>query len=138
LGLGASGASYLKDLFYLNTFHVSDYVEAVENGRSPVALSVDLSDRMQRAGWLYWRIYETAWRKADYQDRFGTDFDRAYGGWCELLAMLGFLKDDRERIVLSDRGAFWLHAFEDMFSIDYVSRLWGVSGRQPWPEQVLL
>ena len=47
-------------------------------------------------------------------------------------------KDDGERIVLSDRGAFWLHAFEDMFSIDYVSRLWGVSERDPWPEQVLL
>jgi hypothetical protein len=39
---------------------------------------------------------------------------------------------------LSDRGAFWLHAFEDLFSIDYVSRLWGVSERDPWPEQVLL
>ena len=138
VGLGASGASYLKDVFYLNTFRVSEYVEALENGRSAIALSVDLSERMQRAGWLYWRIYETTCRKADYQDRFGNDFDGVYGGWLKLLAMLGFLKDDGERIVLSDRGAFWLHAFEDMFSIDYVSRLWGGSGRHPWPEQVLL
>ena len=138
VGLGASGASYLNDVFYLNTFRVSEYVEALENGRSAIALSVDLSERMQRAGWLYWRIYETTCRKADYQVRFGNDFDGIYGGWLKLLARLGFLKDDGEQIVLSDRGAFWLHAFEDMFSIDYVSRLWGVSQRDPWPEQVLL
>lgn len=138
VGLGASGATYLKDIFYLNTFRVSEYVQALQHGRSAIALSVDLSERMQRAGWLYWRVYETAWRKADYQERFGTDFDTAYGGWLKLLTMLGFLKDNAERIVLSDRGAFWLHAFEDLFSIDYVSRLWGVSERDPWPEQVLL
>ena len=24
------------------------------------------------------------------------------------------------------------------FSIDYVSRLWGISKQDPWPEQVLL
>jgi hypothetical protein len=34
-----------------------------------------------------------------------------------------------ERIVLSDRGAFWLHVFEDVFSIAYVSRLWGSQSR---------
>lgn len=138
VGLGASGGTYLKDVFYLNTFNVLEYIEAMEGGRSAIALSVELSKRMQRAGWLYWRIYETAWRKADYHDRFGSDFDAAYGAWFRLLAILGFLKDDGERIVLSDRGAFWLHAFEDLFSIDYVSRLWGISGREPWPEQVSL
>ena len=31
-----------------------------------IALSVNLTERMQRAGWLYWRIYETRFRKADY------------------------------------------------------------------------
>jgi oxygen-independent coproporphyrinogen-3 oxidase len=93
---------------------------------------------MQRAGWLYWRIYETRFRKADYQERFGKDLDRVYGGYLKLLALLGFLKDDGEWIVLSDEGAFWLHAYEDIFSIDYISKLWGTSKRDPWPEKVIL
>ena len=51
---------------------------------------------------------------------------------------LGLLQDDGERIVLSDRGAFWLHACEDLLSIDYVSKLWGASRRDPWPERAIL
>jgi coproporphyrinogen III oxidase-like Fe-S oxidoreductase len=138
LGLGASGGSYLRDVFYLNTFGVSEYIEALEHGRMAVALSVDLSAKMQRAAWLYWRIYETRFSKADYRERFGEDLDRAYGGYLRLLALIGFLGDDGERILLSDRGTFWLHACEDLFSIDYIGKLWGRSKRDLWPERVVL
>jgi oxygen-independent coproporphyrinogen-3 oxidase len=54
------------------------------------------------------------------------------------MSRLGLLQDDGERIVLSDRGAFWLHAWEDLLSIDYVSKLWGASQRDPWPERAIL
>jgi coproporphyrinogen III oxidase-like Fe-S oxidoreductase len=138
LGLGASGGSYLRGVFYLNTFRVSEYIRALENGRMAIALSLDLSERMQRSGWLYWRIYETRFRKADYEERFGKDLDRAYGGYLKLLALLGFLRDDGEWILLSDVGAFWLHACQDILSIDYISKLWGTSKRDPWPEKVIL
>jgi len=138
LGLGASGGSYLRDVFYLNTFSAAEYIKALEDHRMAVALSLDLSERMQRAGWMYWRIYETRFRKADYQERFGEDIHSAYGGYLRLLKLLGFLRDDGERIVLSDRGSFWLHACEDIASIDYISKLWGTSRRDPWPEKVIL
>jgi oxygen-independent coproporphyrinogen-3 oxidase len=39
IGLGASGGSYLKDVFYLNTFNVQEYIQALENGKLPIALS---------------------------------------------------------------------------------------------------
>ncbi|MEI6726179.1 MAG: coproporphyrinogen-III oxidase family protein [Actinomycetes bacterium] len=138
LGLGASGASYLRDVFYVNTFGVDEYVRALEAGRMAIALSVDLTERMQRAGWLYWRVYETRFRKADYRDRFGEELDEAYGRYLRPAQWLGLLKDDGERIVLSDSGAFWLHAGEDLLSIDYVSRLWGEARRDLWPEQAIL
>ena len=79
LGLGASGGSYLKDIFYLNTFNVAEYVQAIESKGTAVALSLDLTERMRMAGWLYWRIYETRFRKSDFQTRFGQDFDTVYG-----------------------------------------------------------
>jgi len=103
-----------------------------------IALSVGLTERMQRAGWLYWRIYETRFRKADYRDRFGEDIDTAYGRYLRLLRWLALLNDDGEWIALSDRGAFWLHACEDTLSIEYVTKLWGASRRDLWPEQAIL
>ena len=138
VGLGASGGSYLKDVFYLNTFNVAEYIKALEDGRMPIALSLDLSESMQMAGWLYWRIYETKIEKSDFRKRFGKDFDEVYGKYVKLLAPFGCLRDDGERIVLSDRGTYWLHVLEDLFSIEYVSRLWGTSKQEPWPEKVVL
>jgi coproporphyrinogen III oxidase-like Fe-S oxidoreductase len=138
LGLGASGGSYLKDIFYLNTFSVSEYIKAIEERGTAIALALDLSESMQMAGWLYWRIYEARFEKRDFQRRFGQDFDRVYGKYFKLLGLLGFLKDDGEQIVLTDKGTYWLHSLEDLFSIEYISRLWGTSKQKPWPERVLL
>lgn len=139
VGLGASGGSYLKDVFYLNTFNVREYIKALENGRMPIALSLDLTENMQMAGWLYWRIYETRFKRSDFQERFGKEFDRVYGKYMTLFSLLGFLKkDDGDEIVLSDNGTYWLHVLQDLFSIEYISQLWGTSKQEPWPEKVVL
>jgi coproporphyrinogen III oxidase-like Fe-S oxidoreductase len=138
VGLGASGGSYLRDLFYLNTFNVAEYIRSLEDERLPIALSLDLSEDMQMAGWLYWRIYETRFRRSDFKKRFGKEFDKVYGKYVKLLSPLGFLKDDGEEIVLSDRGTYWLHVLEDLFSLEYISKLWGTSKQDPWPERVIL
>jgi len=138
IGLGASGGSYLKDVFYLNTFNVHEYIRALESGRMPIALSLDLSENVQMAGWLYWRIYETRFKRSDFQKRFGKEFDEVYGEYMRRLSLVGFLSDDRDEIVLSDNGAYWLHVLQDLFSNEYISRLWGTSKQEPWPEKVIL
>jgi oxygen-independent coproporphyrinogen-3 oxidase len=138
LGLGASGGTYLKDIFYLNTFSVAAYIKAIENSRRAAALSIDLSEKMQMGGWLYWRIYETRFNKCDFRKRFHQDFDRIYGPYFKILNFLGYLKEKGEEVILSDKGIYWLHAFEDFFSIDYIGKLWGTSCRDPWPTKVVL
>jgi coproporphyrinogen III oxidase-like Fe-S oxidoreductase len=138
LGLGASGGSYLNDIFYLNTFSVAEYIRAMEDGRLPVAMSVELSPRMQMSGWLYWRIYETEFEKASFAARFGREYDEIYGGYTRMLSRLGLLKDEDGSVTLSDEGTFWLHALEDLFSIDSIGRLWGTMTADPWPAEVHL
>ena len=34
LGFGASGSSYLRDIFYVNTFNVSEYIKAINEEKS--------------------------------------------------------------------------------------------------------
>lgn len=138
VGLGASGGSFLRDVFFLNTFNVREYIRALEGGRMPIALSLDLSESMQMASWLYWRIYETRFRRSDFQKRFGREFDKVFGKYMKLLSLVGFLKNDGDEIVLSDNGTFWLHVLQDLFSIEFISRLWGTSQQEPWPEKVVL
>jgi oxygen-independent coproporphyrinogen III oxidase len=138
LGLGASAGSYLRDIFYLNTFNVLEYIRALEEGRMPIALSLELSKPMQMAGWLYWRIYETRFKKTDFQRRFYEDFDAVYGRYLRPWSLLGLLIERKDEIALTDTGAYWLHALQDLFSIDYVSKLWGTSQQNPWPGEVIL
>jgi len=71
-------------------------------------------------------------------ERFQKDFDRIYGKYLKTLSFLGYLRDDGEEVVLTDKGTYWMHAFEDFFSIDYISKLWGTSMQDPWPERVVL
>jgi oxygen-independent coproporphyrinogen-3 oxidase len=138
LGFGSSGSSYLKDIFYVNTFNVSEYIKAATEGKSPVSLSINLSEQMQMAGWLYWRIYETRFRKSDFYKRFNLDFDEKYGSFMGILNRIGFLKNGDDQINLTDKGAYWLHAFEDFFSIDFINRLWGNANQLSWPDNVIL
>ena len=138
LGLVASAGSYLRDVFYLNTFQVSEYIQSLKQDRMPIALSLELSEPMQMAGWLYWRIYETRFKKSDFGKRFGRPFEAIYGRYFRPLSWLGLLSDDGDEVVLSPEGAYWLHVLEDLFSLQYVGQLWGVSQREPWPERVAL
>jgi coproporphyrinogen III oxidase-like Fe-S oxidoreductase len=138
LGLGASAGSYLRDVFYLNTFRVKEYIQALEEGRMPIALWLELSEPLQMAGWLYWRIYETRFRKSAFEKRFGRPFDSIYGKYFRPLSWLGFLSDDGDQVVLSSEGTYWLHVLEDVFSIQYVGQLWGTSQEEPWPDRVVL
>jgi len=138
LGLGVSAGSYLRDVFYLNTFNTWEYIRALADGRMPIALSLELSKRMQMAGWLYWRIYETRFKKSDFEWRFHESFDAISGKYLRLLSFLGLLIEREAEITLTDTGAYWLHALQDVFSIDYVSQLWGTSQENPWPTEVIL
>jgi len=138
IGLGASGGTYLKNIFYLNTFNVSEYIKAVNNKTLPIALSLNLSEKMQMAWWFYWRIYETRFKKSDFMERFGKEFNEVYGKYIKIFSFFRFLNDGKDQIVLTDRGSYWLHAIEDLFSINYISKLWGTSKQEPWPGRVEL
>ena len=138
IGLGASGGSYLRDLFYVNTFSVPEYIEGMKSRRSAITLSLDLTEKMQMAAWLYWRIYETQFVKSDFRKRFNKGFDKIYGHYMNLLNMIGYIKNGQDQIQLTDKGTYWIHAFEDFFSIDYINKLWGTSKNEAWPGHVTL
>jgi oxygen-independent coproporphyrinogen-3 oxidase len=138
LGIGASAGSYLKDIFYLNTFSVLEYIRAIQAGRMPIALSLPLTQRMQMAGWLYWRVYETSFTRSAFERRFTEQIEAVYGRYLSALTALGLLRQSGDEITLSDTGAYWLHAIQDLFSIDYIAQLWGTSQANPWPSRVSL
>ena len=56
----------------------------------------------------------------------------------KMLRRMGYLKNGEDQIRLTDKGTYWIHAFEDYFSINYINKLWGTSKYNPWPEKIVL
>ncbi len=85
IGIGAGAATYLDGYFGVNTFDVRAYVEALSQGRSPVALHSTLTPQESALYWLFWRCYEGR------VDLDSPEAGRVRGlrGWANLARMLG-------------------------------------------------
>ena len=56
----------------------------------------------------------------------------------KILKRLGYLNNGNNQITLSDKGTYWIHAFEDFFSIDYITKLWVISKNNIWAKKIKL
>jgi len=73
--------------------------------------------------WLYWRIYETKIVKRDFEREFGRNFDSTFGKIFSLFNMLGMSEDTGNEVVMTDRGNYWVHVLQNVFSLDFIGRV---------------
>jgi len=135
IGLGAGAGSCVPGAFYFNTFSVDEYVTTCVNDRLPVALKLQLSERMARYYWLYWRLYDTCVDKTQLLQVFG-DNDRRLRPLLGLARALRLCREDAEQLVLTEPGAFWLHLIQNYFALTYIDRIWSVAMAEPWPREI--
>ena len=132
LGFGPSAASMTGGQFYVNTFCVQEYAEALPE-RLPVALVMPVDRRLEMAYWLYWRAYEMKIPGGDFRDLFGADLDRVYGRLMRLLGRLGMVVAQNGDYRITEDAAYWIHRLQNEYSLNYINRLWGRCREEPWP-----
>jgi oxygen-independent coproporphyrinogen-3 oxidase len=138
IGFGAGGGSFTGAGFYFNTFSVPDYIAAAEH-RLPVALRMEVTERMRRLFWLYWRLYETVVPAGDYRARFGAELQQDFGLLLGLIRQLRLARVEPGRnLRLTRRGAHWIHFVQNLFALNYIARVWSHCQAQPWPGPVRL
>ncbi|MCD6468250.1 MAG: radical SAM protein [Thermoplasmata archaeon] len=139
LGLGAGAGSLIPGYFFINVFNVEEYIKYLNKyHKPPVALTIDFNEREEMIHWLYWRIYETRIYKKDFNELFKKDFDETFGKIFLLLQLLGMAEDKGDRIVMTNRGNYWVHVLQNLFSLDFIGRVWSVCLKETWPKQVTL
>ena len=136
LGLGPGAGSYTKEGFYFNTFSVREYVRMIEEeNRLPLALKMNVSERMAKLFWLYWRLYETKISDTDYRKLFKKNLKSDFSYVLKALRWLGFTeRDDDSR--LNTRGTHWIHLMQNYFALNYVTEVWIAFKKNPHPESV--
>ena len=107
--------------------------------RLPIALEMKVSKKLEKLFWLYWRLYETVIPIERYSVMFGSNIYKDFGFLLNLIKFLGFVKSaDKDKIVLNKYGCHWIHLLQNYFALDYVSKIWSVCQKNPWPEKVNL
>lgn len=139
VGLGAGAGSLIPGFFYINVFNVDAYISHVaKQAEPPVALTIDFTEREEMIHWLYWRIYETHIDKNAFRMTFSRDFDKVFGTTFAVFERLGFAVDHGDQIDMTDRGNYWVHVLQNLFSLDFIGRVWEVCLAETWPREIEL
>ncbi|MCK5044059.1 radical SAM protein [Candidatus Pacearchaeota archaeon] len=138
LGLGASSGSYNGEIFYFNTFYVSEYIKSV-NSRLPVSIAMNVSKKLEKNFWLYWQLYITIINKKSYKEMFRSDIKKDFGFILKLIKIMGFIEYEDENIIkLNTKGSHWIHLIQNYYALEYVNKIWSVSKNNPWPDRIKL
>jgi coproporphyrinogen III oxidase-like Fe-S oxidoreductase len=137
LGFGPSAASMTGSRFFVNTFSIEAYAAALPE-RSSVALVLPVSRRLEMSYWLYWRVYEMKLGIADFRDLFGEDLDAIFGPLLRLLTRMGMVERTDNCYRVTEHAAYWVHRFQNEYSLNYINRLWGRCRQEAWPSEVTL
>lgn len=138
IGFGPSSATYTGEAFYFNTFSIRDYL-SLGAERNPVALKMDVTERMAKVFWLYWRLYETKIPYKEYKELFGRDICDDFGFLLAMIRALGMCAaEDKHGLTLNRRGSYWIHLAQNYFALDYVNKIWSKCQSEPWPEKIVL
>ncbi|MFH1868145.1 MAG: radical SAM protein [Candidatus Omnitrophota bacterium] len=138
IGLGPGAATYTGEGFYFNTFSLYEYIKVVKN-KMPIALRMDVSERMRKLFWLYWRLYETKVCKKMYKEEFEVDIQKDFGLLLNLARWLNFTNAaNTTTLNLNKIGAHWIHLIQNHYALNYVSKVWSVCQNVPWPSKISL
>lgn len=135
LGFGPSAASMLAGQFYVNTFSVEQYADALPR-RLPVALVLPVDRRLEMAYWLYWRAYEMKIPQDEFRDLFDEELDAVFGRLMSVLGRLGMVGKHNGCYRLTEEAAYWVHRLQNEYSLNYIDRLWGQCRQEAWPREV--
>lgn len=136
IGFGAGAASYTGNAFYFNTFSIPEYIKASAR-RTQAALKMNVSKKLEKLFWLYWRFYDTQIPLGEYERLFDRNIWDDFGKELHIAKSLGFFKNGNSKCVtLNKRGAFWIHLLQNQFALNYVNTIWTKCQNESWPLKV--
>ena len=139
LGFGCSATTLLREQFKINTFSVDAYTERVRSGKLPTSLTIRFTLRQRMIYYLFWSLYSTRLRPADFEMFFGVPLNKMYGAEFRLAERLGFLTRTSDGMYeMTLKGAFYYHYYENDYTLAYIDKMWGLMRKQAFPASLRL
>ena len=134
LGFGCSAATLLARQFKINTFSVDQYRRRLDGGALPTALTLRFTLRQRMVYYLFWAAYSTRVSTRAFEEFFGVPLKKMYGFELWLAKRLGFVTQRDGVYEMTLKGAFYYHYYENFYTLSYIDRMWGLMGRQAFPD----
>ncbi len=138
LGFGCSATTLLKDQFKINTFFVDEYCRRIENKTLPTSLTLRFRKRQRMVYYLFWTAYGTRVPVKDFEEFFGVPLKKAYGFEIWVAKLLGFIKEEDGALVMTLKGAFYYHYYENFYTLAYIDKMWGLMRKEAFPKSMIL
>lgn len=138
LGFGPSAASLLRSSFSINVFSVQEYIRVVGEGRHPTAFTAELSHRERALFWLFWHSYNLRIERSEFQNLLGADLESEFGLELRAAQHMGILRPSAEGYNLTRRGAYLFHLVEQLYTSQYIDRVWHLATTTPWPDRLVI
>ncbi len=136
LGFGCSATTLLKAQFKINTFSVEEYCKRIDDEKLPTSLTIRFSQRQRMVYYLFWTAYSTRVNAESFEKFFGVPLKKMYGLEIKTAKLLGFITEENGNYRMTMKGAFYYHHYESFYTLSYIDKMWGVMGKQAFPEQI--
>lgn len=138
LGFGCSATTLLKEQFKINTFSVWEYIKRVESGKLPTSLTTRFSPRQRMIYYLFWTLYSTKCNPEDFEKFFGVSLKKMYGFEFNIAKLLGYLDEEDGEYIMTPKGAFYYHYYENFYTLSYIDKMWGIMSDEAFPQKIQL
>jgi coproporphyrinogen III oxidase-like Fe-S oxidoreductase len=116
VGVGSGAFGYFNDSIYINTFNLNEYIERVRSGRLPTGLVKQFTRRETLHYMLLMKLFATELPKTFFETDLGRRFKRELWPELTLLRLIGAVREEPDRLVLTDQGRYlWVMAMREFF-----------------------
>ncbi|MGJ7921695.1 coproporphyrinogen-III oxidase family protein [Neobacillus sp. LXY-4] len=138
LGFGCSATTLLEDQFKINTFDLDEYQKRINNGQLPTALKLKFSRRQRMVYYLFWTAYSMKVDPIDFQSFFGESLEHNYRFELWLARLLGFVKKENNQYVMTTKGSYYYHYYENFYTLSYIDSLWHLMKNESFPKELII
>ncbi|MFZ7133360.1 MAG: coproporphyrinogen-III oxidase family protein [Eubacteriales bacterium] len=138
LGFGCSATTLLEDQFKINTFDLQEYQKKIHSDNLPTALTLHFSRRQRMVYYIFWTVYSMRVDPIDFQLFFGENLVSKYGLEIWVARILGFLKKKDNQYILTTKGSYYYHYYENFYTLSYIDSLWHLMKNEPLPRELII
>jgi oxygen-independent coproporphyrinogen-3 oxidase len=138
LGFGSSATTLLQKIFKINTFSIPDYIKQIDENKIPTSLILDFSKRQRACYFLFWGCYSMRIDSKAFKRMIGESPEKLYGLELWVCRILGLIEKEDNGYRLTDKGAYFYHKIEQVYTTAYIDKSWNISREQAFPEKIIL